>query len=422
MGDLKPPDRHPLAHWTYHAYRRAKELGLPVRFIEEARDIVVGAFGSHLLERHFRQPRSGAIFVDPAHPVVHAFKVAGDPQIVEIMELAVYLKRLAGVVGFNAVAAMMREASLFETTRLQLAYAYRLGRAGTEILLEPSAQGGRRADIEIRRGQRRYMAECYVPDVGKQNVRLTELAEFLLPKIIKAAKHHRITVRVSVRFARELEPSERRQVEAWARDAIEEVVTTGFASRESEFCTLRVQNISGRAFDSDFPDPLVDQPSVPATEADFVGSECTVEADEWDAVKDGKARTKQRGSRVLFKWPRTSAEMAVDRVSELAGRFVAKLRQTRVEGAGRLLIAQVPEAHTITPADLEIARRLGERLVSDGKEFSALILTARVWTDASRYRCRRIIIEGPGIDAFPSELRRSLEEVDHGGDLLQDCG
>jgi hypothetical protein len=417
--DRTSPPRAPLDHWTYRGYRRATDLGICSEFIEEARDIVVGAFGRDWLTEQLSQAPQGFRLVYDGHPLVESFLVAGDPQIVEVIELAVYLKRLAGVRRLDQVVTMMRQRGQFESSMMQLAYAYRFQKAGAQVELEPDATAGRRSDIGLLLDGHRFLAECYVPTSGRKSA-LSEIVDYSVPKLFRAAKHHGIKARIRIVFSREPRPGERTVLERSIRDAISQVATDQCLSVDVSWATISVSDISGVDPDPDYPDPQGAEPTLMPEDGDAILSEISVDPRDVERVKDGSAVFMARGSRFIFKWPQLKSTSIDERVEELKDKFDEKLQQTKKEGAGRILIAQVKEGQEMNAEDEEVARRLQERLLGRHKRIGALILTSRKWTTANRYRYHGYVLYGPSGLSVLRRAVRVLSETDGSGDVLND--
>lgn len=412
-------DRHPLDYWTYHAYRRAKALNLPTEFIEEAREIVINAFGREWLESQFRSNRDGEVFVHPGHPIVKNFIIGGDNQLVEVIELAIYLKWLTKVKGLDQVVGILRDSGQFTTALLQIAYAYRFLKAGGTVELEPLIPKGRKSDIGIVLEGQHYLAECYVPNFGKKGI-FAEILEYSTKKFFRSAQHLGVKIRLLLKFNREPTPRERTDLEIAGREAIIEASKHDESEKILKFVTIHVSVLPDGQQDPDYPEPCNEQPSSVPSEADFVMSEIAVQPVDLDAVKDGAPAKKERGSRILFRWPRQDDQQIEERVADLERRFDEKLLQTRSPGSGRILIAQVREGVEMTAFDEQVARTLLEKLIRRHNAISAIILTARVWTTKSRHRYQGFLLHGSGGAEIPDAFAKALLETDHRKDILQD--
>jgi hypothetical protein len=411
-------ERRPLDHWAYRADRRAGILRLRRDFIAEARDIVVDAFDREWLEEEFRRSPQGFGFVSP-HPMVENFMVAGDPQISEIMEIAVYLKRLAGTPGLADVTRMIRERAQFATTLLQLAYAYRFKRSGATVDFEPEAAKGRKADIGLVIGGSRYLAECYVPEIGGKTA-LRELAEYSIPKLFQATNHLGLTARIRLELKRDFETPERINLEVAVREALRKVKEKGRVTTDNSVAMIVVEDISDVNPDPDWPGLSVDRPASVPGEADFVVSEMAVASEDLERVRDGDKIKKHRGSRILIRWPKAPDQETSERTAELSRRLRAKLPQTKAAGAGRILVAQIPEAIERGTSDEAVVREVGAELLNKHSGIEAMIFTARVWSERLRFRYQGYVVYPPTSKVVPGPLLETLNQLDRSVDLLED--
>ena len=99
----------PLDFWVKQAHKLISELRLPAEFILEARAIAEGAFKNKWLDVKIKKEFPHESFLPRvSHPLVFDFTVAGDSRIVEIMELAIYLKKFVGDKNLGAVIDAMK--------------------------------------------------------------------------------------------------------------------------------------------------------------------------------------------------------------------------------------------------------------------------------------------------------------------------
>ncbi len=161
MAHKFPSIEDPFERWVTRAVGAAKHLNLPLAFIEEAAAIIRSAFGEEWIRQSLARPTYTPIISLHRHPVLDGLATAGPSQCVELLELAVYLKRLVGVRNLERVVKAMRKQ--YAPGFLQLAYAYRFLKVGaTGMILEPSAESGRLADIACNLLGRRYLVESPV--------------------------------------------------------------------------------------------------------------------------------------------------------------------------------------------------------------------------------------------------------------------
>ena len=102
------------------------------------------------------------------HPIGEAFGSPGASQIVEMLELAAYLKSLAPTPRLNQVLPQLK--SDYRHSFLQLSTAFRLRAIGLEIdSFEPPTNKGRAGDISIVNNDACTIVECYAPRGSEPN-------------------------------------------------------------------------------------------------------------------------------------------------------------------------------------------------------------------------------------------------------------
>jgi hypothetical protein len=407
-----------LEDWTRDAYRRAVALRLPSNFLEEARDIVVGTVGREWFEEATARAPRGVGLSRRGHPLVGNFLVAGDPQIVEIIELAVYVKRLVGVRGLEEVVQNLR--SQFDSTLLQLAYAYRFKKAGAEVVLEPETAGGRKADIEIMMDGAGFLAECYVPSFGGKAPGYIGPIELLPKRVSAMAAHFKIEARVRLVFKREPHQEEQATLEDAIRECIIEASSQGTAGAEREFVDITVEDIKGSPSDPDGLDAPSDERTPVPSGADFIATQFEMDAGDVNKLRDGLPVRRRPRSRILYNWPDREEQPEEQRVADLCERFEDKLNQAKREGRCRLLIAQVREGKSLTERDTRVAKAVGDRLFRKKNDLAGIVLVSRTWAPDSRYRYATMIMHGRVENRMGPKVGETLNGVDVRGDVLDD--
>ena len=122
---------------------------------------------SWLASQRPRRQLAGSGF---SHPIVELLQPLADQQLTALVELGSYLSAFADAPELGDLHAGLRgDQALFEHTRLQLAFGYRLLLAGAEALrFEPLADRGRRGDIAFTWEGVLYALECYRPSLANR--------------------------------------------------------------------------------------------------------------------------------------------------------------------------------------------------------------------------------------------------------------
>src|SRR6187551_1172387 len=134
-----------------------RELQLRPGALEEGLAIVRCALQDEWIGQVIRSRRRlGARLGVEDHRIAEWFQGTGRSQVVEVLELAAYLKALAHVPKLESVIAQMKVN--YDHSFLQLAIAYRLLKLGYGLPeFEPLTSGGRSGDILCSTGGKRIV-------------------------------------------------------------------------------------------------------------------------------------------------------------------------------------------------------------------------------------------------------------------------
>ncbi|HYM40712.1 MAG TPA: hypothetical protein VEY12_11335, partial [Thermoplasmata archaeon] len=390
-------------------------------FIPEAIDIVKGGFEEEWLrQRAHAKTRATALpFSD--HPLGDCFAVAGPNQIVEILELAVYIKRLVRAPRLETVLHAMREQ--YGPGLLQLAYAYRFQRLGASAVeLEPAAAGGRQADISFDLSRVPYLVECYIPEVRDRNT--SHELHYSTGAIFDALSERGARIRrVCIRLTRPINAADRKRIE---RVTIAAIRTMGDASRvdaQDEAALISVEGVSDMAVDTDFPRPGERRSGRWLYgDADWSMDEQLVPDAKIPDVRRGKAPFPS-GNRI-FVWRAPGEERSQSfeqRVEELVDKISGKLAQTRRhDGPGRIIVASIPEALDRDAETMRLMTEIQNQLLRKHRGVAALLLTTRVWTTQKRHQYQGFVLFGEEGQRLPKEVFDRLQELEGEADILED--
>jgi len=163
MSDMSDP----FYNWRLRAAAATGVLHYSADLVNEAAGIVSVVFGREWLASVAEAPDHSSVFHLGRHPLGHALTAGGESQVVDVLELAGYLKTASRLPGFHKMVTDLK--SQFRQTLLPLALAHRLGLVGSlGLALEPAASGGRLADLGLSWNGQDYLIECYRPTVAGQ--------------------------------------------------------------------------------------------------------------------------------------------------------------------------------------------------------------------------------------------------------------
>ncbi|MCA9124557.1 MAG: hypothetical protein H6822_15410 [Planctomycetaceae bacterium] len=407
----------PWEHWLSQARALAAELQLPCEFIDEACAIVENAFGHDWLSALFgKQNLSHKLVPKPLHRLDTLFGVAGKSQVVELIELAVYLKQLATCSGIPSVMDVIREH--YATGFLQLAYAYRFHRAGaTAIALEPETDRGK-SDIFFEYDSRPYIAECYVPQFASEANSIDNLRT-CVQLVGHACRVSDYRLRVCIRLKDSISVRESKQLGRWLSHRIDEM-DGDFWRGEHDVAHCEVKHI-------DETDDVHDRPRrLSAKEregfADAVIEMYRVPKSDIAEIRLGREARREPGSRVLLWRPDEECQKMTSEeyVEKLAARLGDKLPQTKrsVDNPGRLVIAELKDFVENDEESLVISGQLQKLMLRSYPDVSAIFLVQRSWIRGSRYQFQGVLIGGKPENAPPEKLFQQLDQQEREMDVL----
>ncbi len=217
-----------VAYWAQEAREHSGRLNWPPERIPVVLETLEATFGSDWLRGKARLPSRYPMTADPKkHPVPHLIASPHRASVMQLVELALYLRTCSGLRGFSDVVSHLRTAEQFSTARIQLALAHRLVLSGAEAVeLEPAADAGRKADLFFRYGAVNHLVECYEP-AADRNAHLDDLLHGGVSRILKAAQRARRRVIVRVDLHGDIysvDAAMRTRIEAAARELVASLV------------------------------------------------------------------------------------------------------------------------------------------------------------------------------------------------------
>jgi len=387
-NDIKIDFGDPLEDWIRRAYKFADDLCLPADFINEAKCIVVNAFTERWLNKEFQDKTFPLIFKPHRHEIAQHFLTAGESQIVDIIELAIYLKTLAKDQNINKVVIALCNMKQYRSAFLQLSFAYRFLKFGaTNMKLEPPADNGRFADIFFRIGNESFLCECFCPDYSKDKDSIEELVNFGLANILDMADNKKIKVLIVLNAKTSLSAKQRKQIEVSCYHLIGKLCE-GKILLEDDLpcCQIKIYNateIKKKSLE-DY-NLLINQLT---TDSDCGINQSWVEKDQLEKVRDGISVRIMEGSRVFVKRP--PEETDPNWLSELTKKIESKICQVRrrADNPKGIIIVNSGLGLLRDPSDVQSARSIQRKILGVHKNLAAVLLTTRVWTIKQRYQYR----------------------------------
>lgn len=390
----------------FHTFQiRALSFAAKLRFsphlVNEAIAVLTATFGNDWLQSEDLST-SGIPLGFGGHPLRRDLKLAGENQVTNILELVEYLKVVPGATD-PIVITNLKDA--FGRAILQLAFAYRLMRTGTEqVGLEPPAAGGRVGDIGFRFHGHDFLVECYsvsatpTGDAQHEEVRLTT-------SIMVLTRDDDRVVAVAVRLAQPLTAAHRKAIVRALRPALSQSLIPPILLRVDGSVISIAQSVevgpgqnSALVFHQDFdnegqPDQLTRASYVPRSKA-FSLTDRSFEAPTGSHVAlwlDSETRRKRSIKKPLE-----------EELEKLARKAERKLVQTRGDGMRRLLVISSWVAHEFDKATHESLDRLAGKLVRAHENVDGVLIVGRAWTyesDRHHYLIHPVVREeSPGAE------------------------
>ena len=396
-----------------YAYNNASKLGLDFSMIDILSDIAFCALGLDLFDKPFFCKTPITRELEIAHPLVNALHVDNsiDFGVVELLELGLYLKEFSSDSNIHICINNLKNAKQYESTLLQLAFAYRLKIAGCKILLEPQTLRGR-SDILFTYETGQYIAECYrinrsfLDFVGDFYIKLFKA---LMNYVPEGKKYY-----FKIRFQEHLSPENKVKILQKFKKMISKISKDESISMEDEFenIYIGIEDITNV-----FPDPHFEVRGIDAVrrmgyaDADACLCKTSVYASSAFSVSEIPSSASTRMSR-LFIWGKDAMELSSP-LRILESKINNKLKQTKVEDTtvGRLLVVEMPFTRGFKKNNNKILE-IQNRIVRLYKSISALVILARLPSSNHRFFYEGPFVMGYSEHALPEKLIRRLSEIE----------
>ncbi|MCK5614097.1 hypothetical protein KAR91_70185 [Candidatus Pacearchaeota archaeon] len=418
--------KEPFEYWKNQGYKFSKKIKLPVGFLSEALAIIKGAFNEQwICDQLETKSRGVPFFCLRKHQIVNCFLSPAESDLVGIIELAIYIKKLIHVKNLEQVLTQMKDSGQYMTGLLQLAFAYRFLKLGAKnIEFEPEARNGRRGDIYFELNDIPHMVECFISQYSypvRTSLDILNCTSAIFD-VIKAV-HGRM--RVCIKLKKSITPNDRRDIEKTTKELIREISGKKQISGLTECAEILVEDLKDLEEDVDFPKENK-RPMVLYGGADWGLNNQQVTLSQIQGVRDGTVKNNKKLSR-LFVWePEEEKSMPTinERVEELTRKIEKKLLQTKRKGIGtkRIVITQIAEARESDKETHTSFKKIQNKIIKSHLNVAALILVSRDWMENFRYQYRGVFLMGKKKDSLSAELFNKYNELEGETDILQDRG
>lgn len=354
------------------------------------------------------------------HPLVNSLLIT-DPKnselgIVELLEIGLYLREFYKDKNIKFCLSCLKNASFFESTLLQLAFAFRLKKSGSDVNLEPITERGK-SDILFKFDEKTYIAECYrinktfLDYIGRLQF---DLADFLFSKVSKSKKFC-FTIEINTIIT----PHGIRRLTRQMEQALTTFFTNNLLKMEIKIDKhiFGIQDITGIE-----PDPHFDF-SNGQKFPEFVGKPahngcvCQVQYNARTVFEVSKMKAKEgvRGNR-LFVWENFKRDLHKNAFNILKDKLNSKLKQTKINDptVGRILIAEFPFGLFFEGRLESRHEEILKQAERNFENISCIILCERRANEINRFGYRAMFLPSGNKVSFPERLYQNLLQLEMG--------
>jgi hypothetical protein len=397
--------------WLSRAYERFAALELACDKLLCGYDIVTAAVGAEWLNEQERYASVSSHTVSDIQPLYRALTSSADTDLVEICELAEYLRTFQKDPALPKILAGLKSHS-YHATFLELALAYRWQRAGAKVRLQPPTPKGE-ADYEASLCERPYIVEAsmFPADV------FTDM-RFRLPTIASRAADSAVPKGMGVSVKVRIHHYPPGDIEGQFREAITQACTKwrdqvltgnpGNVSQEHDFASLEVETITADSESNPYTQDD-DRQVVDAREHDWdvfqrsLSKRAPVNAPMYRVLDDEEEREK---SRVFMKFPAGS----VDPYEKIGKKLQKESHQLHGIRDPRVIILDISGlTGNVFELHEEQLRNVFLKLLRKTPELACVWLLMRKWTTAFRFKYLGIYIPNPeSVYQLPGSFLKKL--------------
>jgi hypothetical protein len=416
MSERVPDEsrQNPFRKWLRYAYENAVRLRLPEEVLHESVRIVESALTTEWIRSVLArsQPKDGMIprFRHHFYPLL---RVPGDPHVIELLELARYLARLAQTPGIEDVISTLK--ADYTAALLQLAFAYRFVRSGAhDAELEPRTDRGK-SDIYFQHGGRSFLVEVYCPRKDTE----TDAAHVMsigFRRIFLACKDIGRSRAIGIRLAKSLTPKEAKALSLVIADQVRRNRHRSEPLAFSHHCAhICIAGETAEVLGEEQPGP------------DFVTRQFFVAQKDALGIELGRDPSRETEGSSIMIWRPGEEIQAVCKQrkrnkSEILIKAIdKKLRQAKrsSDRPGRILVVTVDPRPNREYWE-SVGREVQQRLVPKYADIAAIILAQRRWVATSRYQYQCVFAMGAEEASLPQSLYRSLGKAEGELDVVGD--
>lgn len=388
--------------WMRAARRYAPVLHLDADTLVADHGIVVSSFGSAWLKRECASLARGRAFHE-MHPMFSLLRSGAEVALVEVAEIATYLREFQDDPSFGDVLHHLRAARDFRSAVFELAMAFRWKRAGADIRLGPPLKTGKRADFAAVIDGVDYIVEVSASPKEMLNPEAAGYAN-LIAKTLRTAKAEDAHVAVEVVIDRRLQGDMHAAVQRAVRQGLKAIVSLERTHYRLQFGTVVVRRAPADSDDHaggrwhHAQQLLLMEPTAGGTE--FEGH---------------KQRIIGRGPAIYVRLPSGDRDL----YSLLISKYRNEVRQLRTV-TNRVVVLDLSGVKPdVLAMDMtRISDSLGQLLLEDAKT-SAVWISSRGWSEYLRPMYRAITMSNPSAaNPLPKAFADRAGDLEEGVDML----
>ena len=404
---------NPFSSVERNAYALNRRDPLPIALLPETFATLRGAFGEDWLRKQAELRRRGTPFPFRVHPIGGLLSTGGREQILELVELALYIRDLVDIPSVDLVIKNMRDELQYDSSFLQLAWAFRLQRCGvSDLELEPPASGGRKADIRFAFDHVPYMVECYIPKIFPSDS-IREL-QYSSGAILDVIGNRRL--RICIRLRRSISAKDRKRIENKIVSRLKKDACIGAINDDA--ASILVEKSKENEEAAEFSIPGQDPEMKLYQDADWTFCS-TKTAGTVEDIQAGDYQTTRIGRIFIWRSPGEKAPRPIaQRLDELVDKISDKVTQARSpDHARRIVVMELADAIKQDSDTIGAMRELQARLISKHNNVAGFFLGKRVWTTSGRYQYRGYFVDGDQADRSYWNLQSAVNKFERDFDL-----
>ncbi len=393
------------------AYAMAIKLKLPIGFIDEAISIVDGTFGkTWLKEICMKIDKSEPILPFRVHPIGNYLSIADETSIVNLLELAMYLKKLCRTKNVEDVIRILKDN--YSTGLLQIAYAFRFSLIGVSNLeFEPVLSTQKKGDISFKLCGNTYIAECFVPRARLEDS--SKELHYVIDPAMEALKSIKGIKRVSIKLKERINAQKRKVINKELIKLIQNSENVEIINSETSSVLITIEELKPGEKDQDFP-------KLPGEiklfgDADWGVNLASYSSGNLNDIRKGETKPVERMHRI-FVW-KCEEEKQIEknmsslefRTNALSKKINRKLDQIKLDKRTKRKIV-ICQAHEGMIRDFEaykVVSKIRSKIILKRSNIASLILTNRYWTNKKRYQYTGSILYGDSSDlCFEKEMMK----------------